>query len=335
MIYTKDYMVRQEIVQEAARYAPGADPEELEVPQLIPTRLSRHDVFVTRSKDGKRVARTRSTIESPEFDTDITDKTPVLWVPGYGGIKPAYRRPREATVQFGRPSTTYRPVRDISLVETLHPANVLHPELLARRTLGAVIDHTCEYTESGQVDLACHSMGGFIAALTAEYDPTKIRSIVFIASAGLEDHNLLTLAKRAPGFLRRELLPHISTLREENEARMALEALDYFLRNPPRTLAEGFAVANCNIREIIAALRGNGIMMGCLLFGSDELFIEDNIRTQAGDLFHIIETYEDDSVGHMGPQLHGQAVARHVVSQTARLVELKETLTPEDVLRIN
>ncbi|MCA9309460.1 alpha/beta hydrolase [Candidatus Saccharibacteria bacterium] len=327
-------MVRQEIVQEAARIAPGADPEELEVPQLIRTDLSRHDVYVMRSKDGKIVAKTRSTIEQPELASDVLDPTPILWVPGYGGVKPAYRRPREGTVQLGRPSATYRPIRDISVAETFHPANILHPELLARRTLGAVIDHTCQYTESDKVDLACHSMGGFIAALMAEYDPSKIRSIVFVASAGLEDHSLFTLAKRAPGFFQREFLPHLSTLREENEARMALEALDYFLRNPARTLAEGLAVASSNIRHILMGLREKGIMLGCLMFASDELFIEENIRSQAGDLFHIIETYEDGSVGHMGPQLHGQAVARHVVSQTERLAELKETLTPEDVLHL-
>ena len=318
-------MARERVIEEIATLIPGdIDPEELNVPQIYPTTLSRHNVIVT-DHSGEAIACTRSTIESP-LTQNVTDPVPLLWVPGYGGIKPAYRRPREGSAQDGRISVTWRPVRDLSLLNTFKPSNLRHPELLPRRTLEAVINDVCEQTESDQVDLACHSMGGFIAALAAAKDPSKIRNLVLVASAGLERHSLRTLARRSIPFVRGEFIPHFHTLREENEARMALEALDYFLRNPLRTLAEGLAVANCNIVDDLDRIRNAGIMIGGLLFASDELFIEANIRDQSEHLFHILDTFDDGSVGHMGPQLHGQAVAHAVVDITQRLNLASEAL---------
>lgn len=323
-------MARERIVEELASIIPGRiDPEELEVPQIYQTNIARHTVLV-HGHSGKPIASTRSTIESP-LDDNISDPVPILWVPGYGGIKPAYRRPREGAAQEGRISATWRPIRDLSLVDTFRPSNLRHPELLPRRTLEAVIENVCNETGSDQVDLACHSMGGFIAAVAASKDATKIRNLVLVASAGLEQHTLLTLARRSVPFVQREFIPHFHTLREENEARMALEALDYFMRNPLRTMAEGLAVANCNIQDNLSRIKDAGVMIGGLLFASDELFIEDNVREQSGHLFHILDTFDNPDVGHMGPQLHGQAVARTVVDITCRLNLANNVLPMADV----
>jgi pimeloyl-ACP methyl ester carboxylesterase len=315
----------EHVVEELATRIPGqVDPEELDVPQIYPTSLTRHKIDVLDSF-GKPIANTKTTIERPNLE-NLVDTVPLLWVPGYGGIKPAYRRPREGSAQEGRISATWRPIRDLSFVETFRLANLRHPELLPRRTLQSVINYVCDDTESDQVDLACHSMGGFIAALATVKDTERVRNLVLVASAGLEDHSLLTLAKRSLPFFKGEFIPHFHTLREENEARMALEALDYFLRNPLRTMAEGFAVANCNIRDDIERVRDAGVMIGGLLFAADELFIEENVRDQAGHLFHILDTFEMPDVGHMGPQLHGLAVARAVVSISTRLNLANQTL---------
>lgn len=326
-------MAIERVVEELAAFIPGQeiDPEELDVAQIFPTTLTRHKIDVVDSS-GRAIASTKTTIECPTPE-NLTDSVPLLWVPGYGGIKPAYRRPREGSAQEGRISATWRPVREVPLIETFRPANLRHPELLPRRTLQSVINYVCEETEADQVDLACHSMGGFIAALATVKDADKIRSLVLVASAGLEDHSLLTLAKRSVPFVKGEFIPHFHTLREENEARMALEALDYFLRNPLRTIAEGVAVANCNIRNDIDRARDLGVMIGGLLFAADELFIEENVRDQAGHLFHILDTFELPDVGHMGPQLHGLAVARAVVAITTRLNLAQEVLPPLTIVR--
>ncbi|MCB9822707.1 alpha/beta hydrolase [Candidatus Nomurabacteria bacterium] len=326
-------MAIERVVEELATRIPGqeVDLEELDVPQIYPTSLSRHTVEIFEPS-GRVIATTRTTIERPSEEI-LTDPVPLLWVPGYGGIKPAYRHAREGSAQpqegaAGRIAVTWRPVRDMSLLDTLKPANIRHPELLPRRTLQSVINYVCNDTESEQVDLACHSMGGFIAALATVKDAEKIRNLVLVASAGLEDHSLLTLARRSVPFIKGEFLPHFHTLREENEARMALEALHYFLRNPARTFAEGIAVANCNIRNDIERARDLGVMIGGLLFAADELFIEENVREQAGHLFHILDTFDMDDVGHMGPQLHGLAVARAVVGITTRLNLAQQILPP-------
>lgn len=326
-------MALDRVIEELAIRLPGQelDPEELDVPQIYPTTISRHKIEVCDSS-GRPIASTKTTIECPT-DQNLTDPVPLLWVPGYGGIKPAYRRPREGSAQKGRISATWRPIRDMSLIDTFRPANLRHPELLPRRTLQSVAQYVCEETGSEQVDLACHSMGGFIAALATVKDTDRIRNLVLVASAGLEDHSLLTLAKRSVPFFKGEFIPHFHTLREENEARMALEALDYFLRNPLRTFAEGLAVANCNIRDDIDRVRDAGVMIGGLLFASDELFIEENVRDQAGHLFHILDTFDIPEVGHMGPQLHGLAVARAVVSITTRLNLANQTLPKLSIVK--
>src|SRR5689334_13896609 len=48
------------------------------------------------------------TFEQP---LEAQDSVPLLLVPGYGGIKPAYRELRKAVVAEGKPAVTFKPPR--------------------------------------------------------------------------------------------------------------------------------------------------------------------------------------------------------------------------------
>lgn len=306
-------MVLKEIVEGAASKAPFETPE---VPNVIPTRLHTHEVKV-RSQLLNR-AKCKYTFEEPTDAGDSDDSTPIFIVPGYGGIKPAYRQLREAIVQHGRPAITLRPIRDTGL-PVPSPRDLIHPEKLPGETLCKIMEDMEARYGHEKFDLLAHSMGGFVATEFAKCYPERVRSLTLVASVGIEDHNLATFVpRRILGFLKNEFLPHFATLRQENEAKMALEALYYVARNPIRTLGEGVALSFCNIRDDLRRLETDeGIPVNIMLFESDELIKYSPNIEQARFITGQVITFPDEEANHMWPQLQPGPVGKLAVAATA------------------
>jgi pimeloyl-ACP methyl ester carboxylesterase len=239
----------------------------------------------------------------------ITDEVPLLIVPGYAGIKPAYRRFREEVVQSGKPAITMRPVREQAMVAALHPHYLLHPGALPTRAAYGVLSDVQKKYDIDEFDVAGHSMGGWIVALLAERHFNKVRSASFVASAGLEDHSLTRLISRLPDFMAHEFLPNFPSLAHDTGVRSAIETLHYVWRNPYRTCVEGIGVSNCDIRPTLSHLGELGVKTAIMNFGSDRLIHNHTTQAEAGPLVDYCETHPDRSLGHLAPQLHPDLVA--------------------------
>jgi pimeloyl-ACP methyl ester carboxylesterase len=252
----------------------------------------------------------------------ITDEVPLLIVPGYAGIKPAYRRFREEIVQTGKPAITLRPVREQAIAAALHPHYLLHPGALPTRAAYGVLSDIQEQFDIDQFDIAGHSMGGWVVSLLASRHPAKVRSASFVASAGLEDHSLATLIGRLPDFMAHEFLPQFPALAHDSGIRLAAETLHYVWRNPYRTCVEGIGVSSCDIRPTLSHLGELGIKTAIMNFGSDHLICNLTTQTEVGHIVDYCETHPDRSLGHLAPQLQPQVVA-------SRLVDIIDTITSQ------
>lgn len=299
-------MAMEKIIEVAAELAPG---EVNEVPRQIPTRLHKHTIIVTHD------AKTRYSLEEPVDPSDVSDSVPILIVPGYGGVKPAYRRQREALVQHGRRVVTVRPIRDLGPTGALDLRHVLSPARLHSQTVYGIAKDVERRYEEPIVDLFGHSLGGLIAVKFAQKHPHRVRSVTLVSSAGVEDHNTLTMLLRVPKIVRHEVLSQIPTFRTDNEAKMLLEGLHYFLANPSRTGAEALVAANCNIKKIVKELEcEHGIPVSFIQPYDDNFFNHDRSVRAAKQLNDRVFSVEGN---HFAPQQVPEAVARIAVRQAA------------------
>ncbi|MEK9196651.1 MAG: hypothetical protein AAB914_04745, partial [Patescibacteria group bacterium] len=177
---------------------------ELLVPDLqIPTQI-----FRGTSKIGG--ATVGYTLEVPE---DIIDPVPLGIVHGYTGIEQAYIGLRNYTARNGKPSFTYDTPRNLDIPWLLDPRHILFPnKLLGQAVWGTM--HSIAKNKQNRVDgtvydLAGHSMGTPTSIHLAHLKNDHVRSVMMIAGAGMEDHNLVMLLTRLPGFLKEEVAPAI------------------------------------------------------------------------------------------------------------------------------
>lgn len=240
----------------------------------------------------------------------IEDETPLVIINGYVGVKSAYKLLRRNVVQLGRPAITIRPVRKHSRRASIHPKYLLNASSLHSRAAYSVISDITARCGVENFDLVGHSMGGWVAGSMAQLHPDKIRSVTFMASAGLESHTLGSLLLRLPTFTRKEFLPHIDTLRDVDETRLALEAMYYVLRNPGLTIREGVGVSRCDIRPLLPRLGELGVRTAILNFASDELIHNRTTEKEVGHLVDYCETHPSKHLGHLAPQLEPLTVAR-------------------------
>ncbi len=250
---------------------------------------------------------------------EVTDEVPFLIIPGYGGIKPAYRRLRESLVQSGKPAITLRPLRCHSIAAATHPSYFLKPSALPSRAVYGIMNDLRISHGVDTFDLAGHSMGGWVASRVAERHSDKVRSVSLVASAGLEDHSPTLLIKRLPKFFAKEFLPRMRQVAIEDELRFARDALHYVLRNPARTLAEGVAVAKCDIRPSLVRLGECGVRTAILNFSSDYLIQNKTTKSEVGHLVDHCETHERSDLGHLAPQVHPDLVASRLVEISRKI----------------
>jgi pimeloyl-ACP methyl ester carboxylesterase len=268
-------------------------------------------------------AAIKYTLEEP---LEIEDPTPMLLVPGYGGIKPAYKELRGAVAQLGKPAVTFRAPRTQKRFATYHPKHLLHPErLLTQSVIGItknVIDRWGEKRGFTQLDIAGHSMGGPAIVGAGIIHPELFQTATAVASAGLDGHNMFVLAGRVKGVVTEELAPLIKDVRVARDYKTVLHMAHYIGRNPWRTTTEGLAVANCNIREEVVTLGNLGVKTAALQFASDQFFPLDGVVAHSGDRFDHFREFPDSQANHMWPMIDPEGVAEELVSIVALLKKL-------------
>lgn len=253
-------------------------------------------------------ATIRYTYESPVNDHN---ETPLVLVPGFGGVKKVYGQVRHHVAQAGKPAVTFAPARSQEGLANLDLRHHAHPELLLSMATWAVMKAVTEHHGAEQFDLAGHSMGGPAAASVAERYPDKVNNLILCASAGLEKHNLVRLTCRAPKFLVNELIPGLPQLRKLFPTSVALHELAYFATNPYRSLAEGVAVAHADIVSQVERVREMGVRVVAEQFYSDELFPLNRVQASAEHIVDEFSIFPDRRAGHMAPQIDPVNVARH------------------------
>lgn len=258
-----------------------------------------------------------------EWPEDVIDPIPLLLVPGFGGIKPAYRALRKAVVQNGKPAITFHPPRTQRRFAGLHPAHLFHPEKLLAQSTNAVArdvrDRHGDRRGFDRIDGAGHSMGGPGLMNAAFFHPEFYRVLVAMASAGLDGHNVVDMGRRLPGVVRGDLTipPHEHVRRN---VRTVKNGAHYVLRNPLRTVTEGYAVASGDIRPTVRALGDLGVVqLAALQFPADRFFPLEKVREKSADLFHDFREHPDPNATHEWPQEDPEGVALELLSTVSGL----------------
>ncbi len=268
-------------------------------------------------------ATIKYTLERPE---NITDPAPLVLVPGYGGIKPAYRELRKAVVLNGKPAATFKPPRTQERLAAFHPKHFQHPERLLAQTVIAISDDLIgsngKTNEYDQVDAAGHSMGGPAIINAALVHPEYFRTVTAVASAGLDGHSLWDMARRSPGVVKEEIIPSLNDIQVRKDFRAVRDIMHYMARNPWRTLAEGLAVGSGDIRDKVSMLGALGVHTAALQFANDRFFPVDGVREHSANRFELFRVFPDPDANHMWPQLKPIAVANE-------LVDIVNTLAPD------
>jgi pimeloyl-ACP methyl ester carboxylesterase len=188
----------------------------------------------------------------------------------------------------------------------------MNPNKLHTQAYNAVLSDMADEFKYDQFDLVAHSMGGYTAVNLAKNRPEQIRSITFIASAGLEPKDFPTMLGRAANFLYKEALPARDMFYRNGNHRVGLGTAHYIFRNLPRTVAEGVQIATCDIGENIRSLGKLGVKTAAIQFKNDTFFPLDEIRGETKEIFDDYHEYDDPDAQHITPQLDPVGVSQVV-----------------------
>ncbi len=324
-------MTISEAIRGIESMMPGQQHRHLElVPDITPT--DEVGVFMSTEKirSAAFIAKTcvPYTLEIPD---QVLDPTPLVIINGYAGKKFGYDRLRSQVARLGKPAISLNPPRSQGLVASLDPNGFIHPEELQSQAVWGVMrdvqkqhDHD-KRIDIAEFDLAGHSMGGFVATALARHKPESVKSITYVESVGLEDHSLAEFRPRAVLFFLNELIPALvnNDIQIDKGKLHAIKSeLHYIFHNPLRTIAEGVAVANCNIREDVRYLKQtHGIGTALVLGSNDELIPPDETIRLSSHLFdyqHIIEG------GHLLPITQPEIVAASIFELIDRMNNARE-----------
>jgi len=303
----------QEQIQEANRPRTLVSPHPDEEGVFILERGERRSII---SQGYTRIGGTaiKYTYERP---MTTEDPVPLLLVPGYGGIKPAYKELRKSVVDIGKPAITFKAPRTQERFAALHPKHFFHPERLLAQSVIAItrdiIERGGDSNEFEQVDTAGHSMGGPAVVNAGLVHPELFRSVTTVASAGLDGHTLKDMRDRAPAVIFGEILPMVKDIKICKDYRTVQHMVHYVARNPWRTAAEGLAVGSGDIRDKVTHLGSLGVRTAALQFENDHFFPVEGVREHSADRFDIFRVFSDPNANHMWPQLQPDAVADELV----------------------
>lgn len=265
---------------------------------------------------------------SIEIPRDMIDPVPLLIAPGFMGIKPGYEDFAHELALAGKPTITFDPVRAMKNFADLHPKHLLHPELLLSETIEAIAKKALEFygekLEFTTIDLSGHSTGGVGVVNAAMHRPELYRNVILVGSAGLNPHSIRTLAPRFAEFIRKEIPDIIRQRKVADLVRYGQKAGYYFLRNIIRTVGEGIAVAQSNIREEVDELTVKGLMTAAIVFYKDTFFKLEEVEFHSGEKFLIFRPFPHADAGHAAPQIMPKEMAQHHIEIINDLAELEK-----------
>jgi pimeloyl-ACP methyl ester carboxylesterase len=295
-------------------------PEELTPPAEIAGGVLIYEAYETDV--GTHITRGIASIAGAEVNfTDetpvgIVDTEPYVLIPGFGGIKPGYSRFRHELAVAGHRAISYKPPRTQKPGAKWHPGNLFARERLTSKAGYAMVRRLTNEDAVTGVHLVGHSMGGPIATEMAAHKSDRIHSVTLVGSAGLEDHNALTMARRLPGFLKDELLPALPLLHDEFNISAVKHIAEYALRSPLLTMAEARQVSRVNARPTLEFLGVLGIGITIVQLEDDHLFIEENVKKQSAHLANQ-GRYLVMPGNHLWPQLEPETAAHTILDAQA------------------
>ncbi len=305
----------------------AASPEQLTPPAEIARGVLIYEDYID-ADFGTHIQRGIAKIAGVEVDfTDEwldDDKNPnperYVLIPGFMGIKPSYSKIRRMIALGGGRATTYKSHPDNKgLAHKLNPVNLitdikelitdpwqlLTPEVQTSKAGYAVVRRA--YAQSNKpVHLVGHSMGGPISLEIAAHKLDKVGSVTVIGSAGLEDHNMLVMASRLPGFFKEELVPALPLLHEEFDLGVLQHVIDYVAKHPYLTAGEMRHVVGVDSRQTIQYLRNKEIPVDVIQMVDDHLFDEATVHQNVS---RFVRRYRAVSGNHLKPQLEPDETA--------------------------
>lgn len=292
-------------------------PEELTPPAEIARGVLIYEDYTT--DEGTRLVRGIASIAgakvhfTDESPLGIIDHEPFVIFPGFGGIKPGYKKLRHELAASGRRAVSYAPPRRQGLMASMHPNHLFAPEKLTSKAGYAVARYLLRDEEVNGLHLAGHSMGGPIATEVAAHKE-GILSVTLLGSAGLEDHDMMTMGKRMPGFILHELIPALPMLRDEFNPSAVGHIAEYGLFNPYLTFGEVRQVSGADARPTIRHLGKLGVAVNVVQMEDDHLFIESNVHNQSSKL---VDRYVVLTGNHLKPQLDPEETANTILELQA------------------
>lgn len=279
-------------------------PREILTPEIPDFSLeeAHENVFIAEHQAYIGEGRVKYTRFSP---VELEEETPIIIVPGYAGIEPAYTELGYAMAHAGkRVAYTIRPVRRHGKA-ALHPNHLLHPLRLPSQAIGEVVKDALMLHGIDTVDLMSHSLGGPTSIDTALHRPHRFRLINLVGSAGLTGHNAVDLAKSFPGALM-DIGRNIPNLPVDRR-RAARHVLHYLFENVPRTVLEAVAISGADINEDIQRIRELGIKVVRTQLLTDPFFPTSKV-SEADKT--AVDAYLELDDGHLGPLVQPVAMSR-------------------------
>lgn len=227
---------------------------------------------------------------------------------GFAGSDAAYRGLAKAlTTEQGLPTLSLQLSRFQHPRAALSRKHLMQPTALTSKLVHAAIGKLPTHDMPEKVNLFGHSMGGWIGTELAVHKPHLVNTLTLVGSAGLTEHNILTLGPRFPRLVGQIALDLVKERPNALSLRNLYDSGRHIASNPMLTLGEMITVANCNIRD---RLEG-GIVPNIVVLHPerDELFDADAVRGQVDGLVDCHFTMP--GLGHGAPITHPSETAAH------------------------
>lgn len=290
---------------EGVFYDPGLEIRQPRIDtsfRVIDTFETEYGTRVTKGVGRIGNAAIKYTDEEP---LDFEDPEPILIIPGFEGIEAGYADLRAKIARNRRRARTYKVPRVQDGLTPFHLRYLFAPERLTSQAGYANVRHMNQAPHVKGVHVLGHSMGGPIGANIADHKKS-ILSLTLVGAAGLEDHSMLTLGRRLPGFICGEVIPALPKLCQGFELEAAYDALEYMLRNPHLTISEVRQVSRANIRPLFRRLLDKNIRVNVIQMEDDHLFDERNVHNEVA---RLVSRYIRTGGNHLKPQTDAQDTA--------------------------
>jgi hypothetical protein len=235
-------------------------------------------------------------------------------VPGLGASQRFYHRLANELALRGATAITVRPARHQG-VHSLDLENLLHPEALLPKEIEAVTKDAYNTYGLHVFEFDGHSWGGISAATAAKRQQMQrdrsnsgpvVTQVGLIESAGVTDHNLLTLGLHLPKVALESAVASVKY------PKIVPETLKHFYANIARTGGEILKAANCRLSaDELGTLAELGIRTVADFHEDDGFFPAAAAYQRIGGAVAVFNTGHDG--GHLAPLTHAPQVARDMM----------------------